>query len=182
LLAGFVEHAGGAPVDVVVTGHSKGGALAQAVALWLADTRGDGAGAERAWDPQGLATVRCFSYASPTVGDAGFAARAVGVLGDGLHRIVNPLDVVPCTWSTTDLARIAALYGHPVAPQPGLGSLVELISASVQPLGYCHVPAQTTHALPAALDPARQSFMDQMAHQHLGSYLGALSLDLDAFE
>jgi hypothetical protein len=181
-LAAFVEQAGGAPVDVVVTGHSKAGALAQAVALWLSDTQTADTTAERAWDPRRLATVRCFSFAGPTAGDAGFAARATRVLGGGLHRIVNPLDVVPCTWSMADLTRIARLYTAPVEPLAGLSELVTQVSGTVQPLDYQHAPARETRTLAATLDPACPAFLHQMMAQHLDGYLRALDLDIAVFE
>ena len=140
-----------------MTGHSKGGALAHALALWLADTRD--AGAEPAWDSRRLATVRCFSYGAPTIGDAGFAEHATTVLGDDLHRIVNPLDVVPHTWSVDDLTRIGGLYGDLVEPMPP-GDLIEQVGAGVQQLAYRHAPARETTTLPSTLDPDRRSFVD----------------------
>ena len=89
------------PLDVVVTGHSKGGALAPTVALWLAETRDPQAvPPTQCWDPSGRAKVRCYAFAGPTPGNAAFATRVERKLDQGHHRIVNTNDVVTHAWDT----------------------------------------------------------------------------------
>jgi hypothetical protein len=64
----------------------------------------------------------CLALAAPTPGDAAFAARATARLAPNLHRIVNPLDPVPLSWSAADLERIHRLYGASDVPRcPGRG-------------------------------------------------------------
>ncbi|MGH9905070.1 MAG: lipase family protein [Pyrinomonadaceae bacterium] len=55
-----------APTPISVTGHSLGGALSPAVALWLSDTKAQ-------WDPSGRSSLACLPSAGPTSGDQAFA-------------------------------------------------------------------------------------------------------------
>ena len=84
------------PIDVITTGHSLGGALAPALALWLLDT-------QTAWDPQGRATIYCEPSAGPTSGNDDFATYYELMLGLRTTRIVNSLDMVPHAWNAADL-------------------------------------------------------------------------------
>src|SRR5215471_4476007 len=54
------------PVEIVTAGHSLGGALAPAVALWLLDTQAE-------WDPETRASISCEPSAGPTAGNDAFA-------------------------------------------------------------------------------------------------------------
>src|SRR5262245_1838210 len=72
--------AAGPPLEVIVTGHSKGGALAPAVALWLKDALDSGR-EDESWDPSRRARVRCHAFAGPTPGNEAFAARIGEKLG-----------------------------------------------------------------------------------------------------
>lgn len=163
-------------VDVVVTGHSKGGALASTVALWLADTQGEATVPEQSrWDPRRKATVRCFSFAGPTAGNAAFAQRSDAIIGPRCHRIANALDVVPQAWAPDDLREIPTLYSDRVVPIPGLPPLLNAIASVVEPLGYRHVGREVTE-LRGTLDAGRHDFFDQLVHQHLDGYLRAMEL------
>jgi hypothetical protein len=157
------------PVEVVVTGHSKGGALADAVALWLADTQGE------AWDPGCQATVRCLAFAGPTAGNAAFARHWEATLADRGLRIANPLDVVTHAWEPDALCEIPDLYRGHVVPVGALRSLAETIAAAVAPLGYRHAGV-CWPGFTAAVDETRPDFFAQLVHQHLDAYLAALGL------
>jgi hypothetical protein len=174
-LKGVVEQADDEPVDVVVTGHSKGGGLASTLALWLADIQGGDAAAEFRWDERRNATVRCFSFAGPTAGNQAFAEHSNDVIGTNCHRIVNPLDVVPRAWETAGLAAIPTLYDK-ARPIGLLNDLVAEIGEDVGRLGYTHVGnhVETLHAQEA---DTRRDFFLQLIHQHLTGYLRAMELD-----
>jgi Lipase (class 3) len=163
------------PVEVVVTGHSKGGALACAVALWLAETQGPGVPAAARWDPAARARVQAFSFAGPTAGNRDFARRCDEVLGEHCLRFANDLDVVPHAWAPDEMRRIPDLYGRGVAPVPGLRPLVDAIADKVEPLAYGHggrlVP------LAGKVSDRYPTFVGQMVHQHLDAYLAALGLE-----
>lgn len=172
-LRAAVAAAAGDPVDVVVTGHSKGGALATALALWLADTQGQTDQAFR-WDPRREATVRCFAFAGPTAGNAALAARVDRVLGTHCHRIPNALDVVPHAWRVEDLDAIGTLYTN-ARPVPLLRDLLAEIVSKVGPLGYAHTRAMVTE-LPGTETAGLTDFFLQLVDQHLAGYLRALEL------
>ena len=164
-----------APLDLVVTGHSKGGALAPAMALWLAETRQVAAGG---WDPGKQSTVRFAAFAGPTPGDEAFAARAVAQVGQGSVRVVNDHDVAPCAWSAAGLGGVAAMYGNRSAP---LQSLVAAVIAGLagKHMDYRHVgPPVTVTGVP---DPAR-SLGEEIVYQHLDAYLVAANVGFDAID
>ena len=69
-LLGFLTaeaRAAAGPLDVAITGHSKGGALAPVVALWLRELLTSADHAER-WDGGRGARVSCHAFAGPTPG------------------------------------------------------------------------------------------------------------------
>jgi len=158
-------------VDVVVTGHSKGGALAVALATWLADTQGS-TDAERAWDPHGRATVHCIGIAAPSAGNRAFARHADRTIRGTHVRLVNPLDAVPKAWMPDDIRTIPRLY-EGVAPLPGLSLLADVIAARIERLDSAH--AGTELRVPATV-LAGGSFVEQLLHQHLEAYLRGLEL------
>jgi hypothetical protein len=173
-LGAAVEDAGG-PVDVVVTGHSKGGALASTLALCLAETQGETVAPAERWDPEGRATVHCWSYAGPTAGDEGFAARSNALIGPRCHRIVNALDVVPHAWALADLEKIPTLYAAPVARVPALADLVTIVGELTRKLGYTHVGNHVTR-LEGTVEATHPLFFHQVVHQHMQAYLDLLDL------
>jgi hypothetical protein len=175
-LKAAVRQAGG-KLDVVVTGHSKGGALAPALALWLDETQRRPDADPFGWDPDGHATVRCWSFAGPTAGNAEFAARFDDRLRARCVRIHNPLDVVSHAWLTADLPRLAALYEPAIARLPAFEQLGTLVAGVLeqQHLGYTHIRTDV-RALPAAVAPSAPEFPSQMIHQHLQGYFDGLGL------
>jgi hypothetical protein len=175
-LKGAVSVAEG-DVDVCVTGHSKGGALASAVALRLASSRGDGNAVpqEYAWDPKGRATVRCFSYAGPTAGNKKFAACFDAMLGKTSVRVASKLDVVPHAWTDGDLEKIPTLYAPGVGELPLLAELVAAIRSQLKSLRYAH-PQSDVEWLSAEVDRHKKLYFKQLVHQHLDGYLRAMKL------
>jgi len=146
----FLNGVVGTSTRVAVTGHSKGGALAIAVALWLAET----------W-PQHQAGIECFSFAGPTAGNAAFAARCNANPVLRTHRIVNPLDVVPQAWVPEDLKRLAAVYG-------ALAPALTLLTESVKHLGYTHVGGKL---VTIRAQPRKLPLVPEITYQHIDAYL-----------
>lgn len=160
----------GAPLDVTVAGHSKGAALAQAVALWLREALDTPA--ER-WDGGRGARVRCHAFAGPSAGNAAFAQRFERALGVEHHHLRNRHDIVTHAWQVDELADVPKLYGDRTAP---FRPLVEAIVAGVTPLDYRQVrPGVREFAGP--LRPESRSFAEEFIHQHLDAYLRETGLD-----
>jgi hypothetical protein len=166
-------------VEIVVTGHSKGGGLATTFALWLAETQGAAAAEIDRWDPDERAIVHCWSFAGPTAGNAAFATRSNGKIGDRCHRIVNDFDIVPHAWAVDAIGAIPTLYDdRVVAPIDALPFLAKAVTATTNHLGYTHVGNHLT-TLPGELDPLRPIFFDQMIYQHMEAYLRQLKMPKD---
>jgi len=137
---------------VSVTGHSKGGALVFATALWL----------EEDWAPRKKAEVDCFSFAGPTPGTSGFATHYNAALAERTHRVVNNLDIVPHAWNAADLRRIGQAY-------PELGALIGGLAELVGGLDYQHV-----HGRLCAFNGVRSTkrrLVARIIHHHLDAYL-----------
>jgi hypothetical protein len=162
--------AAGAPLEVAVTGHSKGGALASTVALWLKDALGSADPAEH-WAGSRGAAVSCYAFAAPTPGNAAFANRIDRVLGSSHHHLRNTNDVVTHAWQVDELTRIPDLY----APRRTvLEPLIPVIASRVRGLDYRHARVGVT-TFAGTLDPARP-FVAEFVHQHLDAYLDELGL------
>ncbi len=167
--------------DVVVTGHSKGGALSSTLALALTQSQGEATG-KRRWDPDRRATVSCWSFAGPTAGNRAFAELSDQVLGTRCHRVFNRLDIVPRAWVVADpdhagpsITDVPDLYGPGVHRIPGLDRLAAAIAADVGPLDYGHLEADA-RMLAGTVAPDRTLFLDQVAYQHMEAYLEMMGL------
>jgi len=144
-----------------VTGHSKGGALATAVALWLADTRSE-------WDPHARVDVNCLSFAGPTVGNAAFAARVTATLGGRHQRVANERDLVPQGWSFEGFGHETSFEGWDLPVEFQL--LARKLAGEVTAIRYAHVDSKVTHFTgehaPWAVGP-----VGQLIYQHLYAYI-----------
>jgi hypothetical protein len=137
---------------VAVVGHSKGGALANATALWLAETQGATLGTE----------IECFTFAGPTPGNAGFATRYALQPNLKTRRIVNKSDLVPHAWTATDLTGFRRRNLYPL-----LGPAIDRIAGEVAKLEYAHVG--TLNAFDG--DEGSGTTVQRIIHHHLDAYL-----------
>jgi hypothetical protein len=152
-------------IEVIVTGHSKGGALAAALTAWLGQTRADGPEQER-WDPDRRASLRCFAFAGPTAGDDSFNNLLLRSLNAGdFRRIWNRFDIVPHAFGWNDLEEIRTMYdAELIAP------LVEALRESVRNDGY----SQVGPGLPLPDDPKSPSSklsLLKAVDNHMEAYL-----------
>ena len=164
------------PVNVTCTGHSLGGALSPAVALWLLDTQAQ-------WDPQTRATILCEPTAGPTSGNGAFAGYYDQRLGGGTTRLVNSLDMVPHVWNETDLAAIPALYAPDIPVDPGIEAIAAVAEAIAQNGDYTQVEAGTPplqgQIATSLINPKQSAFenyLTQVAYQHINEYFELLKL------
>jgi Lipase (class 3) len=157
------------PLEVTVTGHSKGGALAPVVALWLKEALASDQA--ECWDEKRNAHVRCYAFAGPTPGNAAFADRIDAVLGQDCQQFINTNDVVPHAFAAADLAQIPALYGKRTE---ALAPIVDNLIRTLNPIAYRH-PAKAVKTFAGTLDSSR-SFAVELVYQHLDAYLSELNL------
>jgi hypothetical protein len=152
-LIDFLNEAVEPNARVAVTGHSKGGALAAATALWLSET----------WQPaRTTAELSCFSFAGPTPGNGKFAQRYDASLAARTRRIINTRDVVPHAWVPDELRGMQKFY-------PQLGFALTGVASSVAKLGYSHVGGQLIQFTPPA--GGAPTLFEEIIHQHLDAYL-----------
>jgi Lipase (class 3) len=159
----------GAALDVTVTGHSKGAALAQAVALWLREALDS---PDERWDGGRGARIHCHVFAGPTAGNAAFARRFENALGATHHHVRNVHDIVTHAWQADELGQIPRLYGARTAL---LEPVAEALAAGVGPLAYRQIQPGV-RAFKGELADSR-SFTAEFIHQHLDAYLHELGLD-----
>ena len=157
------------PVNIYVVGHSKGGPLAAALALWLADTQGTTVLGAEQWDPNHDAQISMCTFAAPTPGNSSFADHFRKQIAND-YRVCNPLDVVPHAWNAAEVGQIPDLYNGELKILKGL---VDALTPVLERLDYQHegpaqpwpAPQQKSGTLPA-----------QIAFQHLDAYLDKFNL------
>ena len=167
-LKGFVANAA-PPVNICLIGHSKGGALAPAFALWLADTQGGAVSGAEQWDPDCKANLHVYSFSAPTAGNAGFAARFKQNIPH-YYRLANPYDIVTNVWDPNEVRNIPGLYGDQLT---ALRIPADVLALALQVPAYQHeVPSEpwTGDAVP------QSNFLKRAAVEHLDSYLRKFGL------
>lgn len=124
-------------VNITVTGHSLGGALAPALALALEDLR-------ESWDPNGKAIINVLPSAGPTPGDARFSVYYESKLGMRTNRIWNTLDVIAHAWDRNQILHVPDIYyPYQIAGAPAyLLTLLALVD-SVEGGTYRHINPHT---------------------------------------
>jgi hypothetical protein len=167
-LKGFVASTA-APVNIYLVGHSKGGALAAALALWLADTQGEDVANQDQWDPGTNAKVHLYSFAAPTAGTAAFADRFTRKITSA-YRLANPYDLVPHAWNPNDFRKIPDLYSGQLDP---LRLPVDTLAVALQLTAYQHEVWSPEWTGPAIM---QSNFLQRAGVEHLDSYLKKFSL------
>ena len=164
-------------VEIVVTGHSLGGALSPALALLLVDTQSD-------WDPQGKATVSVEPSAGASPGNADFSAYYDSRLGDRTNRIWNALDVVPHSWNTEQLHQIPDLYQPELSSSLSVRMLANFAAARSKKGNYLQLLPKTkpfqSKFNPKVDDKSKSKtkrFISQMLFQHIDAYFIELGVE-----
>lgn len=93
----------GSGAQIIVAGHSLGGALTSVVAPWLADQLPKAGGT-------GPVTVTPYTFAAPSAGNQAFVNLYTSLF-PGSYRAVNTLDIVPMAW--TELGTVQSMYPSP---------------------------------------------------------------------
>jgi len=159
--------------EIYVTGHSKGGALATALALWLADTRGALEPPEELWTEDPDLPIHVCSFAAPTPGNIAFAQYAEQALRRH-RRVWNALDVVPAAFVANDLRKFLSRFSLDPVERPLWQGLIDATVSRTAAMNYAQVEAQSA-PLNVSAAPA-MPFSLQLVHQHLDAYLEAMDL------
>ncbi len=106
LLEDFLQQAAkSGPLQITVSGHSLGGALAPVTGLWLDDEKSN-------WGSNGSSsTVSIYAFAGATPGNQQFAKHMKGRFqGDSLVVVSNKYDLVPQAWNKTTMGTMETKY------------------------------------------------------------------------
>jgi len=183
----------GDSLELFVTGHSKGGALAPALALFLSDTQNSDkvqVPAHYQWNPHSKAAIYCYSFAGPTPGNSAFADYFNEQLGRTFYRYANKLDLVTLAWHSEQLRKTADIFGDTISPPPGLDLLFNQMADEVTDMDYRHLgedyaepgfiqnrTEQHIVEFSGALRENNSGYLSQAIHQHVGGYIDVLGLD-----
>ena len=192
-LLGNLADTHGDALELYVTGHSKGGALAPALALFLSDTQRNeeiSIPHHYQWNPLGRAKIYCYAFAGPTPGNTAFAGYFNRRLGRNFYRYANKIDIVTLAWKSEDLRTISSVFGDAAPGLPGLDLLFGEMACEVEDLDYCH-PGQDYADAGASgnqiekhvvefsgpLKEGASNYLLQELHQHVDAYIAFLGLD-----
>jgi len=168
-LRGCIE-SGGSHLDIYVTGHSKGGPLAVALATWLADTQSGGDPAEQ-WDINHHATIHSFTFAAPTPGNEAFASHFRSRVTGDRYRLFNLNDLVPHVWEVKEAQEIPGLYSGQLG---FLDGVVAAVLPILEAAKYQHEITPPTPWTP--LPPHDGDLIEQIKFNHLDAYLTQLGI------
>ena len=169
---------------ITVTGHSLGGALSSAMAVYLADM-------QLTWNPDNRAVVSVTPIAGPTPGNLDFAMVADQALNGRIQRIWNDKDVVPHAWDKAQMTKLPTIYAPTIKPNLFIRFVIYLAQQAANRSDYAHLQPDPL-PLPGKVVPTAQaddllptsfihkflpSYMVQMAYQHLQAYYDMLQLD-----
>lgn len=165
------------PVALTVSGHSLGGALSPALALWLLDT-------QHQWDHQQRADITVYAYAGPSPGNDDFACYIDERLNGRLHRIYNPMDVVTHAWEVADLVELKALYTPNIARDALWDKAVDFLIATTNGISYRHfapnakpLDGKVKEELVSRWVPSAVNLVGQVLYQHTLAYFELLGIE-----
>ena len=121
-----------AKMDITVTGHSLGGALCHALALYLHDN-------VSVWDEHGRARLLCVSFAGPTMGNRLLARYYDACLGATSYRVANSYDIVPLAWDTEYMSSMYQIYEPYISTPWSFEILLQIFISAIAPKHYAHV-------------------------------------------
>jgi hypothetical protein len=183
-LANRVYESAGRELRLSITGHSLGGALAPALALWLLDTRERSDDPESPpWDRRLSSQIEVFPFAGPSPGNKDFAAYYDSRLGDHTRRLYNAFDVVPHVWACAALQKLPALYHPEITPNWLVKLLLRAALYLAEGRDYVQIMSQSLPLEGGRLSGVLHEYVPEMIYQHTAAYCELLKLEgvLDAF-
>jgi len=150
--------------NVMVTGHSLGGALSPAFALYLNDTLSQ-------WSTGAAPVISCLAAAGATPGDQAFSDHYGQQLGATTTRVWNANDVVPHGFEQDMLNQIKTIFEPQVATPIEVKGAIDFIKIITIDKGYTQLmPAVPGFTVAACTGAA--SFNTALLCNHICAYAG----------
>ena len=167
-------------IELSVTGHSLGGALAPTLALWLKDV-------QWFWNPAGNVQISTMPTAGPSAGNSVFSRYSDTTLPT--KRFVNSLDVVPHAWNETTLKQAKNIYAPSIPESPDIDALIGWAMQAVSGGDYLSIqpnsPPIAGEINKEIINPQAPPFINyvmQMGYQHVVAYMSYFGLFDSAFK
>lgn len=167
-----------ADTRIVTTGHSLGGALCPALALWLQRTK-------KEWDNNNPVTVSTYPYASPSPGNKGFSDAVSKEITGEVCRTWNKLDAPSYWWNKTTLEQLPTLYAPNIEPGALINAFSKFLIALTRGNEYIHVdnnavplPGKFNQEASDKGDIPFKQYFGQMKYQHVNEYFELLGTQL----
>lgn len=175
-------------INISFTGHSLGGAIAPALALWFKQAQGANSSIPQNaifypmpnWDANSNATISCVSLAGATPGDTAFSAYFDSKLGKNYDRIYNTNDTVP--YGFAGLSQLPSLYSPSlsmtIAEQTSLKALEAKVTAAEASIKSVYTVLPNGNPFTFPLNASGTSYASEALYQHIASYEQMLNLPI----
>jgi hypothetical protein len=153
----------GQKMNIYITGHSLGGALAPTFALYLNEK----------WPADiDKPEIFTYAYAGPTAGNQKFVDHSNQIMGDYCKRFENPLDLVTQVWNADSMKRLPTLYKDPEITMPHLLEkvLMNIAIPAIQDKHYTQIAVKQTE-IPSKEAKLLTRYVPQMIYQHVFPYI-----------
>ncbi|MGE5583621.1 MAG: lipase family protein [Bacillota bacterium] len=154
------------PVTIYFTGHSLGGAMAPALALYLHDH----------W-PAGQAKPlwKVYGFAGPTAGNGPFASHSNRFLGADCKIYQNPFDVATHVWDLRSMEKLPSLYAPLKMPNILLKILQKIAIPAIKDKNYTQLEVKQPE-IPSRIiiNQFIDDYLPEMIYQHLLPYFAEL--------
>jgi len=158
-----------AKIEITVTGHSLGGALCHALALYLHDNAS-------VWNDHNRAHISCVSFAGPTIGNRTLARYYDACLGDSSYRVANSYDIVPLAWDTEYMSAMYHIYEPYISTPMSFEILLQIFISAIASRHYGHVCDKQKFFVGPKPNPKNEWTPEMMA-QHSKSYFTHFELN-----
>jgi hypothetical protein len=166
-------------IELCFTGHSLGGAIAPAMALWFKQTQGNAELENNdifypmpAWDSRSVAAISCVSLAGPTPGDKVFSEHFEKLLGDAYDRIYNTYDVVPHAFAELD--KMPGLYKPSIkmsiVEKRVFDAFLLRVRGEENKISSVYTNLTGDNPFTCPLDKTASSYAGQALYQHIATY------------
>ncbi len=162
--------------EIIVAGHSLGAGLASLLSSWLLNT-------QSSWDPNGLSTVKTYTFAGGTIGNPDFANYLTNhQLKGNITRVWNQLDIGPYIWNRDLLKNLPTLYVPNIEPNIAIKALCRLFIILTNRKDYMHIKEDAKPITGSKFNhtpdfnekyPVNQYF-SQAKYQHIEAYFKLL--------